>query len=412
MRTESARVEWGQPLPLTSPLPAGLPSINPTLGTLMAFGVTQRQTTVCLLESINGIYRLVGWKELQRQQGAALAQQGTAICRQLGDELGRVLWDEANSQPFLQSADPIRYPPIEHISVAVSPRTRMRVWLAGLTLGESLETARLALASAPLELIGVTHLTADLDSRQLATELTERQPEAMVLVGGYDTPTHATHQWNVTLARHVGQALQRLSPGQRPTIFYAGNQSAAKEIEALLQQMEGRLNFQTVPNILPYPGYPRPAALAVALSQLYWQLCQRLPGFSQLSRWVTAPGHIANLESSFAQLVQVWMEYQQLPHLHGLFCTPDWWLHVWANQDGVQLCFVQPHTRPQRLSQWPTVQFVSGEWPVDLWPPPDQAWWDRTGLGPLITTIGQVAPQAMLQVLEHDLIETRGTRAT
>lgn len=393
-------------------LPPAAPTLNPTLGTLMALGVTVDQTTTCLLENVSGIYRLVGWKTLQRKPGASLAQQSAEVCTLLGDDLRRALWDEENNGPFLQSPNPIAYPPLEHFAAAVSPRARMRVWLAGLTLGESLETARLALASAPLQLVGITRLTPDLRSNALATALREQQPEAMVIVGGYDTPTPTTHQWTVALCRQVGQAIGRLSPGQRPTIFYAGNQGAAAEVETLLQQIEGRLTFQTLNNILPYPGYPRPAELAVALSRLYWQLCQRMPGFAQLSRWTTAPGHVANLEASFAQFVQIWREYQRLPYLHGLYCTPHWWLHVWADQEqqGVQLRFVKPHSRPEELDHWPTVQLVSGEWPMQLWPPPNIAWWDRTGLAPLVTTVGQVAPQAMMQVLENDLIETRNRR--
>lgn len=394
-------------------LPAGAPSLHPTLGTLLALGVTLDHTTACVLENVSGIYRLVGWKSVERTRGASLAQQGAEVCRGLGDDLRRAIWDEDANAPFLQSPNPIAYPPLEHFSVAVSPRPRMRVWLVGLTLGESLETARLALASAPLQLVGVTRLTANLDGNQLASRLLAEQPEAMVIVGGYDTPTPTTHQWMLTLCRQVSQALQRISPGQRPTIFYAGNQEAAAAVEALFRQIEGRLNFQLLNNVLPYPGYPRPAPLAVALSRLYWQLCQRMPGFAQLSRWVTAPGHVANLESSFAQLVQIWMDYQQLPALHGLFCTPHWWLHVWADHtaEGVQLRFVQPHTRPQALAGWPQLQFVSGEWPMQLWAPPTTAWWDRTGMAPLLTSVGQVAPQAMIQVLEHDLIETRHYRA-
>lgn len=397
----------------TAQLPAGLPSLHPTLGTLLALGVTLDRTTACMLENVSGIYRLVGWKSVERTPGTSLAQQGAEVCRGLGDDLRRAIWNEDENAPFLQSPNPIAYPPLEHFSAAVSPRPRMRVWLAGLTLGESLETARLALASAPLQLVGVTRLTADLDGNQLASRLLAEQPEAMVIVGGYDTPTATTHQWMLALCRQVSQALQRISPGQRPTIFYAGNQAAATAAEALLRQVEGRLNFQLLTNVLPYPGYAQPAPLAVALSRLYWQLCQRMPGFAQLSRWVTAPGQVANLESSFAQLVQIWMEYQQLPELHGLFCTPHWWLHVWADRaaQGVQLRFVQPNTRPQTLTRWPQLQFVSGEWPMQLWAPPATAWWDRTGLAPLLTAVGQVAPQAMIQVLEQDLIETRQYRA-
>lgn len=395
-------------------LPSAEPTLNPTIGTLLALGITVEETTACLLENVSGIYRLAGWQRLPYQRGTSFVQQSAEVCRTLGDQLQRTLWDEVTGQPFWQSSDPVIYPPLEHLAVAVSPRPRLRVWLMGLTAGESLNAARQALQSAPTQLCGTTRLSTTLHSQALATELSDQQPEALVIVGGYDDPDPETHQWIAALCQQLCRAIERLSPGARPTIFYAGNHWAAADVETILRPAEGPLTVHLLRNILPYPGYPQRTELAVALSQLYWRRCQRLPGFASLSRWVTAPGHVANLESSFVKLVQLWMEYQELHQLHGLFTTPQWWLHVWADQaaQGVRLHFGQPGERPPLLRDWPPLQLVSGEWPTQLWSPPGVAWWDRSGLAPLLTTVGQVAPQAMLQVLEQDLIETRHRRSS
>lgn len=392
-------------------LPAAAPTLNPTVGTLLALGVTLDETVACLLENISGIYRLVGWSSLQREPGASLGQQAATICRKLGDQLDRALWHEELNAPFLQSPDPLIFPPLEHFAAGVSPRPRLRIWLAGLS-NESLGAARESLGSAPLHLSGLTRLNASITAATLATELADHQPEALVVVGGYDDPAQQAHQGMGALCRLIGQAMVRLSPGERPTIFYAGNRQSAAMAEELLRPSEGPLTIHALNNILPRPGYPAQTELPVALSQLYWRLCQRMTGFAQLSRWVTAPGHVANLESSFAQLVQIWMEYHGLPRLHGLYCTNHWWLHVWAKQatPGVQLRFVKPNSRPQGLNDWPPLQLVSGPWPIRLWAPTPVAWWDRHALAPLITTIGQVAPQAMIQVLEEDIIEPRQRR--
>jgi len=395
-------------LPTPGIMPASQPTLNPTIGTLVALGVTLDETSVCLLENVSGLYRLVGWTRQTREDGAALTQHAAQVCRELGRQVDRALWDEDANTPFLQSPAPVIYPPLEHFAVGVSPRPRMRVHLLGLSR-ESLGAARQALASAPLHLSGITEFARGVSSGRLALMLADQQPEAIVIVGGYDNPDPTTHHWQLTLCHLLGQALTRLSPGQRPTIFYAGNRWAAQEAGARLQPQEGPLTLHLLNNILPYPGHAISTELPVALSQLYWQLCQRMPGFAQLSRWVTAPGHVANLESSFAQLVQIWMEYQGLPRLHGLYCTRHWWLHVWAEAatGGVQLRFVKPETRPHGFSDWPPLQLVCGSWPRYLWTPPATAWWDRAALAPLLTTIGQVAPQAMIQVLEEDIMETR-----
>ncbi|MFM7585299.1 MAG: hypothetical protein ACKO9F_21580, partial [Caldilinea sp.] len=109
---------------------------------------------------------------------------------------------------------------------------------------------------------------------------------------------------------------------------------------------------------------------------------------------------------SFTQLVRLWMELHELPALHGLYCAPLWWLHVWATrgEPGVQIRFVEPQTRPPDAQSWPPLQLVSGEWPLALWPQPDLFWWDRSGMVPLVAAVGQSAPQAMLETLHSDLL--------
>ena len=415
-------------------------ALHKVTGSLLTFGIALEQITLCLLENISGHYRLAAWETLTREAGIPPSHQCATLCQRLGDSLGRTLWDDATNGPLLTSADPIRQPPIDHVTIGMSPRPRMRVWLVGLTDGGSLAAARRALLSAPLQLIGVTTLTPHLTSTHLMTELSEAHPEALVLVGGYDTVAPEAQQWMLHLGRLVSQALERLSPGQRPAVFYAGNRWCAEAVEGGLRRMNGPIQVTTLANVLPAADQPQSAALGVALSSYYWRLCQQMPGIHQLQQWVTAPGRIVNLESAFAQMVQVWMEYHQLPVLHGLYCMAapqglarsqgmpgaqahlgaaaregaqqDWWLHVWADRaaQGVQLRFVKPGTRPAELADWPPLQVVSGAWPMELWPPPPHCWWDRQGLGPVITTLGQVAPAAMLQSLVHDVLEPRRQR--
>ncbi len=383
-----------------------------TTGSLLTLGITLDSVTLCLLENISGHYRLAAWETTARAAGIPPSHQCVTLGQRLSERLGRPLWDENNQGPLLTSPDIIGWPPLEHVAIGMSPRPRMRIWLVGLTEGGSIAAARRALASAPLQLVGITILTPTLTSTQLMTALSEAHPEALVLVGGHDSPTPEAQQWVLHLARLVGQALERLSPGQRPAVFYAGNRFCTAAVEAGLRAMNGPLQFQALANVLPAVGLAQPAALGVSLSAYYWRLCHQMPGIEQLHQWLTPPGRLVNLEAAFAQLVQVWMAYQRLPMLHGLYCTPHWWLHVWAQAaaQGVQLRFVKPGSRPAELDDWPPLQLVSGDWPMDLWPPPSRCWWDRQGWGPIVTPIGQVAPTALLQVLQHDLLMARRAR--
>ena len=383
---------------------------TPGTGSLLALSVEPTWTRACLLENISGQYRLAGWLSMQRTPELEMTQQLASTCRRLGARLGRQFWDEANDAPLLQSDDPMRLPPFEQVAVVASPRPPVRVWLAGLSDGISLAVARQALISSPAQLVGSTCLTVDANSGQLALELGEAQPEALVIVGGYDDPAPDAQHSLLWLCKIVGQALARMAPPQRPTIFYAGNRWASVAAESLLRAGEGPVQMQVLNNLQPVPGVMRQAELAVALGYFYWRLCEWVPGFTTIRRWVTSPGQMTNLETSFAQLTQAWLNYQQLIDLHALYCGENEWLHVWATQaqNGVQMRFVQPKTRPPELNDWPPLQLVSGDWPLQLWAPPATYWWDHNGLAPLLAGIGQVAPLAMLQVLSLDLLEAQG----
>ena len=90
------------------------------------------------------------------------------LCQRLGRRLGRLLWDERAHTPWLDSDDPVRYPPLGQVAVAASPRTPVRVWLAGLSPTQSMAAARMALLGCPALVIGQTAYDADLQLGTLA----------------------------------------------------------------------------------------------------------------------------------------------------------------------------------------------------------------------------------------------------
>ena len=347
----------------------------------------------------------MAWSAVARNEGVPLIESAAALLRRMGQRLSRDLWDERTSAPLLFSEDNVRRPPLAHVAIAASPRPRVRIWLAGLSSSQSIDSLRTALVSSPAEVAGTTLFRADLDTAELTDLLTDAAPDMVVIAGGYDNPDSDTHAPLLELCLRIGQALARTAPAQRPAVVFAGNRWAASAAGDSIRNIGGGI-LDVVENVQPAPGFVHKAPLARAVSLHYWRLCRRLPGFLELSRWVTSPGHISSQESSFAQLAQVWMEYQQLPELHGLWCGPAWWLHVRTNrsQGGLQLRYVEPQQRPTDLAEWPPLQLVSGEWPEDLWPRSSLSWWDRSGMAPMIAAVGQVDPQAMLQILRTDVL--------
>ncbi len=390
-----------------SPLRAAAPASMPWAGrgSILAFGVELNAVRACLLEEVGGVYRVAAWHTLLRRKETGLATTAAALCRHIGERIGRVLFDDETGAPLLHSDDAVRYPPLEHVTVAASPRPHVRVWIAGLSPTQSMAAAYEALSSSPAHVIGYTVYAADISTTQLTDTLLTTAPDMLVIVGGFDDADPTTHRALVELSRTLGQALSRLAPAQRPAVIYAGNRWAAPHVAEAIQSAGGG-SVESVANVQPAPGIIQKTALAQACTFHYWRLSRRTAGFRELSRWVTPPGHITSQESIFAQLVRAWLELHGLDELHGLYCAPLWWQHVWAKrgQPGVQSRFVEPQTRPPTLDGWPALQLVSGDWPSALWPQPELYWWDRSGMAPMVAAVGQSAPRAMLQTLRTDLL--------
>jgi len=375
---------------------------------ILALGVELGQVRGCLLENVSGSYRLAAWSNTPRREEATLDELAGELLTRMGQRLHRTLWQAHERMPLVASDDPIREPPLGQIAVSASPLPHTRVWLAGLTATQSMNAAREALTSSPAHVSGQTVYTADLQVSELVHAMAPMPPDLVVIVGGYDTADVQIQQPLLELSRLFGQVLARMAPPQRPGVVFAGNRwAAARAVEVF--QAAGGGPMEVVANVQPAPDVIHRAALAQAVDFNYWRLCRRTEGFREISRWVTEPGHMTSLETNFAQLVQVWRELHDLPDLHGLYCGAAWWLHVWASRDqpGVNLRYVEPHRRPDALAAWPPLQLVAGEWPALLWPQPERCWWDRSGMTPIVAAVGQVAPQAMVQVLRSDLLEER-----
>jgi hypothetical protein len=373
---------------------------------MLGFTAEVAGTRACLVEPVAGQHRAVGWINLARSRDGALPDQVAEACRRLGQRLGSVLWDEELSTPFTRTIDRVRFPPLDQVAGSLSARPPLRVVAAGLSRGGSIAAARDGIAAAPCTLAGELVYDATVDGAQVAALLEQTQPEALVLTGGFDDERPSAQAAVLGLSRAVAQAAARLPRSRRPTVLYAGNRAAAERAEALFRTPDGP-PFEMLENVLPEPGLRRRAGLAQTLSYAYWRLMQRLVGFKEVARWVTEPGYAATVEARFVQLLQAWALRRGLPALHGAYCGPAWWLHAWADRarGEIHVFYAAPGTRPPGLDGWPPLRFVSGEWPA-TWPRPDGAWWDPAALAPVIAGLGQTAPQALMQVLEADIVRT------
>lgn len=386
-------------------------------GTILALGVDVAMVRAAVLENIAGHYRLAAWQSQPFRNDVGVADQCVTLLRPLAEQIGRPLLDRQNSAPWLSDEDPIRRPPLTQVAVTASPRAAVRVWLVGLSLRDSIAAARQVLGSCPAQVVGATPYATDLPVNVMVDTLALAQPDMVVIVGGYDDDVIADRQPLLDLCRCVGSALARTAPAHQPGVVFAGNRWVAQQAVEILQgSVVGTVD--AVENVHPTPTILQRSGLAQAVNNHYARLCRRVDGMREVSRWVTSPGRLLAQEIAFGRLVRTWAELQQAPALHGLYIGPTWWLHVWVQQGqrGAQWRYVAPGKRPEELATWPPLQFVCGQWPTELWPFPERFWWDRSGMAPLIAAVGQAAPQAMVQVLETDLLppmraRTEATRA-
>ncbi len=187
---------------------------------------------VGLLDLFDGGYRLAGWHEAEgpgiaAQEGVEAREFG--LIRQavqgLGERLGRDLWDDDQDRPLVESADPVRRPPLGQVAALVSPRPRLRLWLAGLTPA-GLDLAAQAASSGPTQILGQTRLTRHSHPTQITEIVARQRPQVLLIVGGHDLADPAAHEPVLALCNLIGRGLEAVPPSQRPTLLYAGSAPA------------------------------------------------------------------------------------------------------------------------------------------------------------------------------------------
>lgn len=383
---------------------------------ILALCAEAHRAVAVLLEPIEGVYRLAGWQRVHLPAGTvpddcpvALAQ---AITR-LGNRLGIGLWDAQQQRPRQQSSDPALADGVGQVVAVADVLPPLRVWLAGLTSGESLAAGEAALAGALAELVAVCRPGPHAPVSGLAAELEALRPDVALVVGGYDRRESHSQARVLALSQRVTDAIAQLEPEERPLFCFAGNRWASNPAFAYWQAQVGRGAGEVVANVLPAPGRPSQTALHGSLGQYYWHRSLKEPAIRKVAGWVSQPGELRSTHWAFVQAVRLWQMREDLPELHGLYAGADRWLHVWAAEEsnrvngGVWVRFVRPGERPDFLGEWPPVRLVSGPWP-DEWRRPTPHWWDPLGLVPVVANVGQVAPAAAVQVLAADILSGGG----
>ena len=370
---------------------------------VLALGIEPRLLRACLIDRIGAEHRLVGWINVERSEHAPLTGQVAAVVRRLGLRLGRRLWDDGRQAPFTRSANAVTTPPLDVISAGIGAQPPLQVWAVGLTSRGSVAALETALAATDAEVVGATALSTTLRADQLAQDIGLVRPHVLLMAGGFERAEPSTQQQTLRLAAYVARALAALPPNRRPPVIFAGAGQSADAVQARFADTEPTLSFERVPNVHPEPGVIQRGELVQRLNEQQWRRLRQQPGIGRVGQWVTPPLQLTRLETTFAQMVQAWRDYHDLPELHGAFISGTRRVHVWtvrARPDmGLHYAPVAAALEP--LRGWPPLRLLSGPW---AGPPAGITWWDQSGLAPLVATVGHVAPEAMLQVLTQDVL--------
>ena len=377
-------------------------------GTVFAVGAEVDRQTACLMEPISGSYRLAAWWVAPSGLQRTVAEQIEDLCVRLGRRLRRQLWDYDRAAPYTQTADPVTAPPLQHVSVVASPRRHLRIWVVGLTPHNSLASSIGALEASQAEVVGTTVLESRQDVELLAHELNATRPEALVLAGGYDSEVRETQRSIYRMTQNVARALQAIPEDDLPEIIFAGNPFAYRDVAAILRSALP-CTISRVNNVQPAPDRTYGHGLSQAADKLYLRKCRQMREFSRLEEWTTDSAPIMTIESSFARLVQLWLQLNELPELHGVYSGGDRWLHVWADADADRVLarFAAPGPLPDDGISWPPIRLVSGPWQADEEIPSSVLWWDVIGLAPVAAAAAAVAPRAAVETLRADILTYR-----
>lgn len=364
---------------------------------LLALAADTQQALAIWAEPVAGVVRVVGWQAHPLERGRALVPALAESCRELGERLGRPLWDTGMGRPL--HADPAAPDPLglggaATVVAGLEPLPPQRVGLVGLTQGQSVAAAAQALAGAPCQVVG--RWSAPLPpGEELAQELHRAGVEVLVVCGGFAGAGPLLEGALLALAETVGQALALWPGPERPRLIYAGNQALADPVRAVWAAKLGPDPATVVGNVLPAPGGTGNPELAVALSQHYWRACLSLDEAQTVARWLNPPSlPLRSLTWGFAQAVRLWRVLHGLPALHGLRATGELWLHVLVEEgveeDRVQVAFTPAGSLSPLADAWPRVRLVSGGWPGALGPRAGDVWWDPEGLVSALSVAGAV----------------------
>jgi hypothetical protein len=290
----------------------------PTLaapGAILAADVGSTRTHVCLIERVEGIYRLVARAESPTTDGEPENDITIGVCRAIQDVEAVV------QRPLLDSDGDILMPMeaegeagqaaglagVDIFVATSSAAPALRCVVVGLTDDLSVESATCTCAAANAV---VTHTVSLGDSMRRWDDATlhslyQSPPDVILIVGGIDTGPVAPLE---SAALVLATIYETVKPERRPIIVFAGNQEARRTLMGLLAPL---FDLRVVDNVRPNVHVEMSGELHRELAEIYQHVAlPRVPGYARLQGWAAAP-----ILSTFEALGYTWRYVAQRDHL-------------------------------------------------------------------------------------------------
>ncbi len=251
---------------------------------ILAADVGSVWTHACLIDCVEGVYRLIARAEEPTWHNAApdaLAGVVNAV-RRIERIAQRALLD-GTSEPITPEQDGRG---VDAFVLCANAAPPLSCALVGLTADLSLPSAAHACAGA---MVRVTHTVA-LGQRRAAealaalAPLVAAPPEVIILTGGFDNGPTAPQQ---AAAEMLAAIFQATPVDRRPAVIYAGNQEARRPVAHALGV---GWKLAVVDNVRPSEVTESPLELQRELAHVYDERqLANLPGMDVLQRWCAVP---------------------------------------------------------------------------------------------------------------------------
>jgi len=261
---------------------------------ILAADVGSTRTHVCLIERVEGVYRLVARAESPTTDGEPENDVTIGVCRAIQDleaVAQRPLLDSdgdvlTSARVGTEDEEITGQAGVDAFVATCSAGPALSCAVVGLTDDLSVESAARTCAAANATVSHTISLGDTIRHWDDATlqSLHRSPPDIILIVGGIDTGPVAPLESAALVLATIYETVQ---PAQRPTVIFAGNQEARRTLMDVLAPL---FDVRVVDNVRPNVNIETPGELHRELAEIYQHTrLPRVPGFARLQGWASAP---------------------------------------------------------------------------------------------------------------------------